>query len=243
MTMDTADISELIPFERLIKGDARHDAYEGRVNTDSIQRELVVMRLSPKLPERATHLLGLSKQLCVAGFFFYDLYSVAIHHAAVAAEVAIRERFISTLPDRVTLTKASATRTFDRPLPTDLFVEALRAGWRLPSQEKNFVAGFRQLVRWAETQGIISGEEVGWWNVTNTLRTMYAHGSDSIVPPNTPIGVLRRTVWMLNELFPDADTLAHDRPRRAAADEATVRKHAEWRRLMKSGKDGTGGGV
>lgn len=237
--MDTADITEPIPFERLVRGDARHDAYEGRVNTDSIQRELVLMRLSPKLPESATHILGLSKQLCVAGFFFYDLYSVAIHHAAVAAEVALRERFITSLPDRICLAKGGAMRSFDRPLSTDLLIEALRDGWRLPSQQKNFVAGFRQLVRWAESQGIISGEDIGWWNATHAIRNMYAHGNDSIVPPNLPIGVLRRTVWMLNELFPDASTLTYDRPRRAAADEATARENAALQRLIESAEDGT----
>lgn len=239
--MDTTDITEPISFERLVRGDGRHDAYEGRVNTDSIQRELVLMKLSPALPERAAHLLGLSKQLCVAGFFFYDLYSVAIHHAAVAAEVALRERFIGSLPDRVLLAKGGATRTLERPFSSDRLVEALRDGWRLPSQGRNFVAGFRQLVRWAESQGIIGGEEVGWWNATHTIRNRYAHGSDSIVPPNFPIGVLRRTVWMLNELFPDASTLAYDRPRRAAADKATARENAEWQRLIESTREGAHG--
>ncbi len=69
---------------------------------------------------------------------------------------------------------------------------------------------------------------------------MYAHGNDSIVPVNYPLGVLRRTVWMLNELFPDANTLAYDRPSRAAADAAVAREHEEMRRLMKITGDADG---
>ncbi len=236
--MDTADIAQPIPFERLIRGDPRHDVYEGRVTTDTNQRELVLMRLSPKLPARVAHLLGLSKQLCVAGYFFYDLYSVAIHHAAVAAEVAMRERFLASLPNQISLTKSGATRSLERPVSSDLLVEALREGWRLPGFDKGFEAGFRQLVGWAEAQGIISGEDVGWWTATHAIRNMYAHGSDSIVPVNYPLGVLRRTVWMLNELFPDADTLSYDRPRRAAADAEVAREQEEIRRLMETTRDG-----
>lgn len=219
--MGSPDIKQPIPFERLIKGDARHDMYEGRVTPDTIQRELVLMRLSPKLPPTVTHLLGLSKQLCVAGYFFYDLYSVAVHHAAVAAEVAMRERFVESLPDEITVTKGGKSRTLPRPR-ADRLVEILREGWRLPGLDKRFVGGFRQLVRWAESQGILTGEDVGWWTATQTVRNMYAHGSDAILPVNYPLGVLRRTVWMLNELFPDAETLSYDRPRRAAADAAVA---------------------
>ncbi len=231
--MDTADIKQPIPFERLIRGDPRHDVYEGRVTTDTIQRELVLMPLSPKLPPTVTHLLGLSKQLCVAGFFFYDLYSVAVHHAAVAAEVALRERFISSLPDPISLTKGGKNWTLTRPA-ADRLVEILREGWRLPGFDKAFIAGFRQLVRWAESQGIFTGDDVGWWTATQTVRNMYAHGNDSILPVNYPLGVLRRTVWMLNELFPDPDTLAFDRPRRAAADANVAREQEEMRRLRES---------
>lgn len=232
--MDTADINQPIPFERIIQGDPRHDMYEGRVTTDSIQRELVLMRLSPKLPPRVVHLMGVSKQLCVAGYFFYDLYSVAVHHAALAAEVAIRERFVASLPDPLTVTKAGKAWTITRPAP-DRLVEVLRDGWRLPGFDRRFMAGYGQLVRWAESQRIIMKEDdVGWWTATQTIRNMYAHGSDSILPVNYPLGVLRRTVWMINELFPDADTSAYDRPRRAAADAAVARKHERMRRLRET---------
>ncbi len=231
--MDSADIKQPIPFERLIKGDARHDVYQGRVTTDTIQRELVLMRLSPKLPPTVTHLLGLSKQLCVAGYFFYDLYSVAVHHAAVAAEVAIRARFVESLPDPLSVTKGGKTWTLSRP-PGDRLVEVLRERWRLPGFDKGFVAGFNQLVRWAEVQGILKGEHVGWWTATQAIRNMYAHGNDAILPFNYPLGVLRQTVWMLNELFPDAETLSYDRPRRAAADAAAAQELEQIRRLREA---------
>ncbi len=233
MTTDTADITQLIPFERLVKGDPRHDVYEGRVTTDTIQRELVLMKLSPKLPRTVTHLLGLSKQLCVAGFFFYDLYSVAVHHAAVAAEVAIRERFVESLPDPISVTKGGKSWTLSRPA-ADRLVEILREGWRLPGFDKRFVAGFNQLVRWAESQGIFTGEDFGWWTATQMVRNMYAHGSDAILPVNYPLGVLRRTVWMLNELFPEAETLSYDRPRRAAADAQAAQEQEQIRRLREA---------
>ncbi len=234
MIMGNADIKEVISFERLVKGDSRHDMYQGRVTTDTIQRELVVMRLSPKLPLTVTHLLGLSKQLCVAGYFFYDLYSVAVHHAAVAAEVAIRERFVASLPDPIILTKRGKNWALPRPA-SERLVDILREGWRLDGFDKQFVAGFRQLVRWAESHGILTGDAAGWWTATNALRNMYAHGNDSVVPVNVPLGALRRTVWMLNELFPDADTIAYDLPRRAAADAAVAREQEEIRRLMGAG--------
>jgi hypothetical protein len=236
MTMETADIKEPIPFERLIKGDDRHDAYEGRVTTDTIQRELVLMKLSPRLPPTVTHLLGLSKQLCVAGFFFYDLYSVAIHHAAVASEVAMRERFVGSLPDPLIVSKGGQQWTLGRP-SSDRVVEILREGWRLPGQQKNFVAGFRQLVKWAETQRFVTGDDVGWWEATQQLRNMYAHGSDAIVPVNFPISVLRRTVWMVNALFPDPDTVAYDRPLREAADAAVAREDEELHRMFQEGRE------
>jgi hypothetical protein len=235
--MESADIKELIPFERLIKGDRRHDVYEGRVTTEMIQRELVLIKLSPQLPPTVTHLLGLSKQLCVAGFFFYDLYSVAIHHGAVASEVAIRERFVASLPDPLVVSKGGRQWTLGRP-SSDRVVEILREGWRLPGLEKNFVAGFRQLVRWAEAEGIVTGDDLGWWGATQHLRNMYAHGSDAILPPNYPISVLRRTVWMINALFPDPDTVAYDQQRRAAADAAVAREHEARRRMFKDGPEG-----
>lgn len=231
--MDSADIKQPIPFDRLIKGDPRHDMYEGRVTTDTIQRELVLMRLSPNLPPTVTHLLGLSKQLCVAGFFFYDLYSVAIHHAAVAAEVALRERFVSSLPDPLTVSKGGKTWTISRPAG-DRLAEILREGWRIPEMEKGFVAGFRQLIRWAEAQRIFIGDDAGWWTATQTLRNLYAHGNDAVVPVNYPLGVLRRTVWMLNGLFPDAETVAFDAPRRSAADAEVAREQEAMRRLRDS---------
>jgi hypothetical protein len=225
MTTD-ADIKDPIPFDRLIKGDPRHDVYQGRVTTDTIQRELVLMKLSPRLPPTVTHLLGLSKQLCVSGFFFYDLYSVAIHHAVVASEVAMRERFVLSLPDPVTVMKRDEQWTLARP-SSERLVEILREGWRLPGFERTFVAAFGQLIRWAEAQAIVTGSDVGSWKATRELRNMYAHGSDTILPVNVPLTVLRRTVWMVNELFPDPETLAYDRARRAATDEAVAQAHEE----------------
>jgi hypothetical protein len=232
--MDTADIKQPIPFDRLIRGDPRNHMYEGRITTDTIQRELVLMRLSPKLPPTVSHLLGLSKQLCVAGVFFYDLYSVAIHHAAVAAEVALRERFVSSLPDPLSLSKGGENWTITRPAG-DRLAEILREGWRIPGVEKGFVAGFRQLIRWAESQRIFTGDDAGWWTATQTVRNMYAHGNDAVLPVNYPLAILRRTVWMLNELFPDADTLVFDRPRRSAADAEVDREQEAIRRLRDSG--------
>jgi len=231
-------MDEVVPFAKIICGDARHDVYGGRVTTDTIQHELVEMRTSPKMPEIAAHQIALAKQLCVAGFFFYDLYAVAVHQTAVACEVALRERFVADLNLPIAISRSATTSMFEVRPSSDLIVERLRQGWRLAGFSKEFCAAFRQLVGWAMDTGVIRREDEGWWLACVDLRNMLAHGSHTILPVNFPLGVLRRTIWMLNELFPHPDTQAHDGSRRAAADERVARDDEELRRWLSDSESG-----
>lgn len=71
----------VIPLEEFIQGDARHSWYEGGVTTDWLQARCLEMRISPVVPDPVKHQLLLAKQLRVVGYFYRELYSVAIHYA------------------------------------------------------------------------------------------------------------------------------------------------------------------
>lgn len=212
----------VLPRNEFIKGDARHSWYEGGVTTDWLQARCVEMRVSPVVPGPVKHQLLLVKQLCVVGFFYWELYSVAIHYATVACEVALRHRLAESLPVPVTLFPRSKKGTKpwvldQRPEP-DALVGYLRGKWRLEGFDEDFRAGFRQLVDWGLKRGIIPAADSHPWEAAVELRNDYAHGSTSIVPMNIPLTILQRTIWMINSLHPDADTDAYDAPRREAAE-------------------------
>lgn len=213
----------LIPFDELIRGDPRHVLYEGGVTTDWLQECLLEMRMSPAIPKAVLHQLVVAKQLCVAGWFFWELYAVAVHYATVAAEVGLRHRFVASLAVPVTLLPRSKRepRTYvldQRPEP-DQFVTFLRGKWSLKGYSEEFRCGFKQLVDWGRGVGLIPDADAHPWEAAVELRNMYAHGSKSIVPMNVPLNILRQIIWMLNSLFPDAETSAYDGPRRQAAQE------------------------
>ncbi len=225
-------MTEYLPFEQIIRGDRRHDGRDARAMTDAVQRELLAMRVSSKIPHLAAHHIGLAKQLCIAGVFFYDLCAVAVHVTGVACEVALRERFLAQLSVPVVFTKAGITRTLEcRPSAEEL-VHLLRGGLRLEGHRKGFRASFRELVRWAVDSGVAKKADEGWWVSAVGMRNLLAHGSETIVPLSAPLGVLRRAVWMLNGMFSDADTSAYDAPLRAAGDEEVAREDEETRRFL-----------
>lgn len=211
----------LIPFDELVQGDPRHSWYEGRVTTDWLQERLFEMRTSPAIPKPVLHQLTLAKQLCVAGWFFWDLYAAAVHYTTVAAEVALRHRFVESLSLPITLLprskKDSSPLLLEQRPDPEALVGYLRGKWRLKEFREDFRFGFKQLVDWGLESRVIPQSDFHSWDAAVELRNQYAHGSESIVPMNIPLTVLQRTIWMLNSLFPDAETEAYDAPRREAA--------------------------
>ncbi len=214
-------LEQLIPFRELMQGDPRHSWYQGRVTTDWLQERLLEMRTSPATPKPVVHQLALAKQLCVAGWFFWDLYAAAVHYTTVAAEVALRHRFVGSLSLPITLLprskKDSSPLVLEQRPDPEALVGYLRGKWRLKGFREDFRFGFKQLVDWGLQTHVIPESDFHPWDAAVELRNMYAHGSDSVVPMNVPLDVLQRTIWMLNSLFPDSETDAYDAPRREAA--------------------------
>ena len=153
------------------------------------------------------------------------MFTVSIHHAAIACDAALRHRFLQAQPAPLVLvppkrsSRASA-KTFDRPAESvrDIF-DALAARWRLPN-DKAFGGSFGELFAWAKKSGVIAPKHRAKWESTRHFRNALAHGSAMIGPPTWAFGFLSTTAWMLNPLFPDPDTDAYDEARQAPAKRA-----------------------
>jgi hypothetical protein len=220
------EFDRVIPYDELIRGDPRHDMYEGRITTDWIQQALREMRPSPRIPPPVLHQLSLAKQLCIAGWFLWDLYAVALHYTAVACEVAVRCRFVESLSLPIRLVSRSKKNQEELLLSTrpdpDQLVEHLRSRWRLPGFDDDFRGGFRQLVTWGRSSGAIPEQDLVRWDAAIDLRNSHAHGSETILPVNIPLAILRFSTWMINALYLDPATEAHDAPLRASDREAAM---------------------
>src|SRR5713101_2430689 len=123
---------KIIPFEKLIAGDERMRMFP-RVNTDAIQRELISMELSASAPDDVKTHVKVAKQLCVAGYYFYELFSRVVCQAVVACEVALKHRYALEMPLPSTLASKKAERQLvlrERANAQKLFA-LFSDGWRL----------------------------------------------------------------------------------------------------------------
>src|SRR5712692_10605203 len=65
---------------------------------EQVERRLAEYKCSSKYPEVVAHNLMLAREVCVAGTFFYELFTVAMHYTAVACECALKELYLDRMP-------------------------------------------------------------------------------------------------------------------------------------------------
>lgn len=185
-----------------------------------LQEGLLDLRLSPNVPEAVTHHVCNARDLIVAGFFSYELASLAIESAARAAERALRELFVCQLKPPVTFvhTKRSgrAPETLQyRPTVETVFECFLAHRAHIDGFDREFHGTFGQLTEWAIASGLIPAAEQSWWDAIQFQRNQLAHGNTLVVTPNLPLAFVRESAWKINALFPDVETSEHDRQVRA----------------------------
>ena len=197
---------KIIPFEKLIAGDERMRMFP-RVNTDAIQRELISMELSASAPDDVKTHVKVAKQLCVAGYFFYELFSRVVCQAVVACEVALKHRYALEMPLPSTLASKKAERRLvlrERANAQKLFA-LFSDGWRL-EKDNQFAGNLSQLITWATKIRAVREADLMWWRNNRELRNRVAHGSTMVVPPGVALGFLQRAILLINSLFPTSES-------------------------------------
>lgn len=224
----------IIPFSELIKGDSRNR----RLTTDTLQEYLGEMRLSPNAPEVVAFQVLLTKRTFLAGWFFYELFTDAVHHAAVSCEAALRERFVASLPlpiildaRRIAPDGTRPSRTLDDRPEAATLDEMLRRAWRLRS-DPEMRLDYSNLIAWAEDASVLAADATARLNGLRQWRNSSAHGTIAVMTPGPILGVLQEAIWIINDLFPDAATSAWDAPRRTATREAQEREHQRRRQAF-----------
>src|SRR5437870_1465109 len=86
-----------------------------KVEARSIERQLAEYRCSRNYPDVVAHNLMLARELCVTGCAFYELFTVALHYTAVAAESALRVLFLERLEPPFTMERRLAAGAASGP--------------------------------------------------------------------------------------------------------------------------------
>jgi len=202
------------PFIVAARANLARARFPDDISPEWVKRQLESMRCSPNYPDLVAHNVVLSRELCIAGCLFYELFTTSIQYSAAACEVALKERFLDfvTIPCKLIRKRVDAIeeRTWEkRPFVYEL-VEATEQGWRLEKPFTDFKPKLGYLIRWAAEHGVISPQQSQWFDHRRRMRNIVAHGHNMIVAPSFALGTLRQTIMTLNSMFPDPDTSAHD---------------------------------
>jgi hypothetical protein len=203
------------------------------VRQESVLRRLAEYRCSPKYPEVVAHNMMLARELCVAGCICSELFTVALHYTAVAAESALNWLFLERLDRPFTmrrriyesvrrdgrvekkLVRVEEKVFTERPL----LYEFAHAGWRLVGPLAEKCRNFDSLIRWAEQMSLISEREANIFEAGRKTRNLTAHGHDMVGMWSWGLAALRHTTLIFNRLFPDPEITAYDEENRRREEE------------------------
>jgi hypothetical protein len=208
------------------------------ISSEWVELQLQSMRCSPNYPNLVAHNVLLARELCMVGSLFYELFTISVHYAAAACEVALKEHFLDSLayPSKLTrkLRGVIEERTWtERPVVYE-FVDALNQGWRLEKQHADFKPTLRYLIRWAADSGVISKLQEQWFEHRRHMRNTIAHGHNVIVAPSWALGTLRQTTITLNTMFPNAETSAYDERMRREREQQDQEWWREFEGMLRS---------
>jgi hypothetical protein len=234
------------PFIRAARANLARKRFPDNISPEWVKRQLDSMRCSPNYPDLVAHNVVQSRELCVAGCLFYELFTTSIHYAVAACEVALKERFLDVLPlpCRITLRRPEGLeeRTWaTRPHMYEL-VEAVGQGWRLEKPFNQFRPTLGYLMRWAEERDVISPHQSQWFDHHRRMRNAIAHGHNMVVSPSSALGTLRQTIMTLNTMFPDQETTLYDDRMRREREKLDEEWWREFEGMLRSLPDELGEG-
>lgn len=190
-------MSEIVPFEKLIRVDPTNLAFGAMFDTDGLQELLRNSRLSPEVPNDVRKQLEVARKLFVYGYFVYDFYTQASLVSILAVESALIRRFTDYYGTDFHLSKKS------QQVNAKSYQEVrklLRKGWRLDDEE-TFRGGLKSLLGWAGTKNLISKSDV-YAEQLPRIRGEFAHPSfQSVLPMSMAQLVVTDSIELVNELF------------------------------------------
>lgn len=202
---------------------ARANLFKGKfpeIKLESVEQRLAEYKCSPKYPEDVAHNIMLARELCVAGSVFYELFTVALHYTAVAAETALKALFLERLDLPFTM-KRTVNGKAERKVFTERppLYEFSHMGWKLVGPLGGKARNLASLISWADETSLITSREVRTFEAGRRTRNLTAHGHNMVGMWNWAFAAVRNTTLIFNRLFPDPETTAYDEGNRRREEE------------------------
>jgi hypothetical protein len=180
------------------------DLYSGKPPTfEERQAAVCDIQLIPKVPKDIQLTFRRAKDAYILGYFRYDFFTIAVHYSSLALEAAIKARWSTTLPQRVTLSCGPDKTEISFPSHTKILNLSLQRGWK-PGQlfvdGKRFPSSTEKLLDWLEHEKIVSKWERKCLRNGLDMRNALSHVEHSST--DTPSSdKLRFAANLTNKLF------------------------------------------
>lgn len=167
------------------------------------QEDVRHIQLIPKVPEDVRLTFRRAKIAYVYGYFQYDLFTIAVHYAALALEAAIKARWSASLPPKVTVSCVDAKIEMQFPSHTKISRLCRNNRWRgrpLLIEGQRFPSSMNALLDWLQNERIVGKWEREGLKVFLDMRNAFSHLEQSSTDMPSP-DKLQFVADLINKLF------------------------------------------